>query len=336
MLIFNKLKHKDLTLGVLLFAIGTMSLFCQNSAPVGVADDYIVGFNLPRTIPADGLLANDTDVDVSTALMVRTTPVVDTSSGVLVLNTDGGFTYTPNNNFLGTDTFTYEVCDNGLPNETVSQFDFNTATLTDATIGPNATSINPNAVPIECGLHIPSGSTGGNVGLDLVIPNTGGIFDFTSFDMRFEYRDQESQASLIEGGNFRLYHFSGNNLGVQITVISSVTGLSQTFTQNLGGFLSGNNPYSVTYDERTGNIIYDANGTVTTYNLAPPFSPLDVSLASDITVGRQLDNAGRNFASFCSVVIVDQSILCDTAVVTLTIRANLITNRRITYRIRPN
>ncbi|WP_350284247.1 Ig-like domain-containing protein [uncultured Croceitalea sp.] len=323
-------------MGILFSVLGTTPFFCQNSAPVGVADDYIVGFNLQRTILADGLLANDTDVDGSTDLMVRTTPVVDTSSGTLVLSADGGFSYTPNTNFLGTDTFTYEVCDNGLPNEIVSQFDFNTATLTDATVGPNATSINLNAVPIECGLHIPRGSTGGNVGLDLVIPNTGAIFNFTSFDMRFEYRDQESQASLIEGGNFRLYHVRANDLGVELTVINSTTGLSQTVTQDLGGFLSGNNPYSVTYDERTGNIIYDANGTVTTYNLAPPFSPLDVSLASDVTVGRQLDNAGRDFASFCSVVIVDQSVLCDTAVVTLTVRANLITNRRITYRIRPN
>ena len=185
-------------------------------------------------------------------------------------------------------------------------------------------------------MHIPGGSTGGNVGLDLIIPNTGNIFNFTSFKISFEYRDQEGQANLIEGGNFRLYHISADNLGVQVTVINGDTGLQQTFTQNLGAFLAGNASYEVTYSELTGEIQLDANGTVTTFPLAPAFSPLDTSLVSDIIVGRQLDNGGIDFASFCSIIIEDQSLLCDTALVTLDIRVPLITNRKITYRVKRN
>lgn len=309
----------------------------QNSAPVAIADNYLVGYNVTRTINAtNGLLGNDTDVDGNASMSVRTTPIVDVASGSLILNTDGSFTYTPNTNFLGTDTFTYEVCDDGTPSELVSQFDFDTATLTDATVGPNATSINPNAVPIECGVHIPSGRTGGNVGLDLVIPNTSGIFNFTSFEVAFEYRDQESQARLIDAGNFSLYHIRANDLGMSLTVINGSTGLPQTYTLDFGRFLSGNNPYSVRYNEITGEVTYDANGTETTYAVAPPFSPLDASLATAITVGNQMDNAGRNFASFCSVLFRDRSVLCDTAVVTLTVQGSIITNRRITYRVRSN
>ena len=324
-------------LACFILLLGSVVTYAQNSPPVAIDDNYTVGFNVTRSINAtNGLLSNDSDVDGNASLSVRTTPIIDVSSGSLVLSTDGSFTYTPNTNFIGSDTFTYQVCDNGAPSELVSQFDFDTATLTDATVGPNATSINPNAVPIECGLHIPSGFTGGSAGLDLIIPNTGGIFNFTSFEANFEYRDQESQANLIEGGNFRLYHITGNNLGVQITVINGTTGLQQTYTINLGAFLSGNNPYSVIYDEISGNVIYDANGTVTTFAAAPPFSPLDTSLSGNITVGRQLDNAGRNFASFCSLSIIDRSVLCDTAVVNLEIKANIITNRRITYRVNPN
>ena len=309
----------------------------QNVAPVGVDDSYSIGFNIPLNVPAAiGLLNNDTDANGNATISVKTTPIIDVSSGSLSLNADGSFSYTPNTGFIGTDTFTYQVCDSGIPSEIVSQFDFDTATLTNATVGPNATSINPDAVPIECGLHIPRGSTGGNVGLDLIIPNTGNIFNFTSFQIDFEYRDQESQASLIEGGNFRIFHVQANNMGASVTVINSTTGLQETFTQNLGAFLSGNNPYTVSYNEVTGEIIYDANGTVTTFPLAPPYSPLDVSLATNVTVGRQLDNAGRDFASFCSVVIQDTSILCDTATVALNIRASIITNRRITYRVKRN
>ena len=317
--------------------LGIPRTYSQNSAPVAVADAYEVGFNITRTINAtNGVLVNDDDVDGLATMSVRTTPVIDVSFGSLTLNTDGSFTYTPNTDFLGTDIFTYQVCDNGTPHTLVSQFDFDTPTLTDATVGPNATSINPDAVPIDCGVHIPAGNTGSNVGLNLVIPNTGGIFNFTSFEVTFEYRDQESQASLMEGGNFSLYHIGPDNLGMSLTVINGTTGLQQTYTLGLGGFLSGNNPYSVSYNEITGEVIYDANGTVTTYAVAPPFSPLDASLATAITVGRQLDNSGNAFASFCSLSFHDRSVLCDTAVVSLEVRANVITNRRITYRIRPN
>ncbi len=322
---------------VLVFLGSGQRATAQNSAPVAIADDYLVGYNVPRTINAtNGILGNDTDVDGNASMSIRSTPIVDVGSGNLILNTDGSFAYTPNSNFLGTDTFTYEVCDNGTPSELVSRFDFDTATLTDATVGPDATSINPNAVPIECGVHIPSGSTGGNVGLDLLIPNTGGIFNFTSFEVAFEYRDQESQARLMDAGNFSLYHIRANDLGMSLTVINGTTGLQQTYTLDFGRFLSGNNPYSVIYNEITGEVTYDANGTVTTYAVAPPFSPLDASLATAITVGDQMDNAGRNFASFCSILFRDRSVLCDTATVTLTVRASVITNRRITYRVGQN
>jgi hypothetical protein len=324
-------------LTVIVLLLNSLISYAQNSAPIATDDTYRVGYNVTRTITAtNGVLANDSDVDGNASLQVRTTPITDVSSGNLILNTDGSFTYTPNTNFIGTDSFTYQVCDNGLPSELISQFDFDTPTLTDATVGPNATGINPNAVPIECGLHIPSGSTGGNVGLDFIIPNSGGIFNFTSFEIVFEYRDQESQASLIEGGNFRLYHERPNDLGVSITVIRGDTGAQQTYTQNLGSFLAGNNSYSVIYNEVTGEVVYDANGTVTTFAMAPPFSPLNAGLATDITVGRQLDNGGRNFASFCSILMYDRSVLCDTAMVNLDISATIITNRRITYRVKPN
>lgn len=319
---------------LLLFCV-VQVVFTQNMAPNASDDTYTVGYNITRTIVAEnGVLENDTDPNDSASLIVNPTPLVDVSSGILVLNTDGSFTYTPSTNFIGTDAFTYQVCDNGLPGEIVSQFDFDSPVLTDATIGPNATSINPDAVAIECGVHIPRGSTGGNVGLDLIIPNTGNIFNFTSFKISFDYRDQESSANLVEGGNFRLYHIRPNDLGVQVTVINGDTGLRETFTQNLGAFLAGNASYEVTYSELTGEIQLDANGTVTTFPLAPAFSPLDTSLVSDITVGRQLDNAGRDFASFCNVTVEDQSVLCDTALVTLDVRASVITNRKITYRVK--
>ena len=59
---------------------------------------------------------NDSDVEGG-VLTYNTTPTVLPSNGTVVLNADGTFTYTPNGGFNGTDTFEYEVCDDGNPIE---------------------------------------------------------------------------------------------------------------------------------------------------------------------------------------------------------------------------
>ena len=60
------------------------------------------------------VLVNDSDPDGG-VLTVNTTPVTNVTNGVLLLNADGTFTYTPNFGFNGTDSFVYTVCDNGIP-----------------------------------------------------------------------------------------------------------------------------------------------------------------------------------------------------------------------------
>jgi hypothetical protein len=37
------------------------------------------------------------------------------SNGSVVVNPDGTYTYTPATDFVGTDMFTYTVCDDGTP-----------------------------------------------------------------------------------------------------------------------------------------------------------------------------------------------------------------------------
>ena len=321
---------KPLLFVILLFIV--LSLYAQNQPPVAQNDTYNINTNSTLNVAAPGVLANDSDPE-STVLRVNPVPFTNTTNGSLTLNTDGSFTNVPNTNYIGSDSFVYEVCDSGI-DDLVSQFDFDAAPLTNATVGPNATSINPNAVQTGCGIRIPSGSTGGSVGLDVVVPNTSGIFDFTSFRVFFTYRDNESQADILTGGNFRIYHITGNQLGVIVTVISSATGLPTTLTLTLGNFFSNYNDYIVEYDEVTGDIIYTRNGVVVRTEIAPDNSPLDVSLATSVTVGRNMDNAGNANPSLCNIGIVDTSKLCDTATVTLNVtRATLITNRSITYRV---
>ena len=104
-----------------------------NDAPVAVDDpgftvDEDVALNEPAVT---GLLANDTDVDNApgdlSAVLVDDTNV----NGTLTVNADGSFDYTPDADFNGVATFTYQVMDNGVPAETSN---IATATITVAAI----------------------------------------------------------------------------------------------------------------------------------------------------------------------------------------------------------
>jgi hypothetical protein len=321
----------------MLLFIASSALWSQKAAPVANTDSYIGSFNNALVVPVvNGLLNNDTDANGLGSLSVITFPITNTSNGALSLNADGSFTFTPNTGFVGTDTFQYRVCDDGSPNNIISQFDFNTVPLSNATIGPNATSINTDAVQTNCGIRIPSTASGGSTGLDIVVPNTGSIFNFTSFQLDFEYRDQEATADIVRGGNFRVYHISGDGLGIALNLIDGNTNAPLNITQTLGNFLPNSATYSIAYNSVNGTIVYTANGITTNFIVAPAFSPLRTSLASSITIGQFMDNSGSTLPSLCSMAFIDTSKLCDDGTVNLSIMANVITNRKITYRVNKN
>ena len=83
-----------------------------NDNPVAIGESFTAVEGIPFTaeLGLNDLLLNDTDIEGDT-LSVNTTPVTGPANGSLVLNADGTFTYTPNNNFNGTDSFVYEVLD---------------------------------------------------------------------------------------------------------------------------------------------------------------------------------------------------------------------------------
>jgi hypothetical protein len=79
-----------------------------NQAPVANPDNYSTQAATPLSVPAPGVLGNDTDAngDPLTANVVS-----QTTQGGLVLNPDGSFTYSPNPGATGTDSFVYTATD---------------------------------------------------------------------------------------------------------------------------------------------------------------------------------------------------------------------------------
>ncbi|BAP58128.1 VCBS repeat-containing protein [Thioploca ingrica] len=86
----------------------TITVTGVNDPPLAANDSYNTNEDQPLTIPAPGVLGNDTDPDSDPLTVTLTTP---TSHGTVTLNPDGSFTYTPAANFSGTDSYTYTVSD---------------------------------------------------------------------------------------------------------------------------------------------------------------------------------------------------------------------------------
>lgn len=101
-----------------------------NHAPVARNDAYSVNENSTLVISGHGVLANDTDIDGNT---LSATLISNVSKGSLDLNTNGTFTYMPNTNFHGTDSFTYRAndgtSDSNLSNVTITVNEINTNPL---------------------------------------------------------------------------------------------------------------------------------------------------------------------------------------------------------------
>ena len=69
-----------------------LTVTAANDPPVAVSDNYTTGEDTILTVPAAGVLVNDSDVDGDSL-----TAVLDSSpnNGDLTLNLDGSFIYTP-------------------------------------------------------------------------------------------------------------------------------------------------------------------------------------------------------------------------------------------------
>lgn len=79
--------------------------------PVAVPDTFTTTEDAPLTVPAPGVLVNDTDADDDALTAAK---VTNPANGTVTLDADGSFTYTPKANFNGTDTFTYKASGDGV------------------------------------------------------------------------------------------------------------------------------------------------------------------------------------------------------------------------------
>ncbi|TLM68804.1 MAG: tandem-95 repeat protein, partial [Actinobacteria bacterium] len=101
-----------------------------NDAPVAGADSYSTAEDTTLTVAAPGVLGNDTDVDGDPLDAVLDT---DVSNGTLTLNADGSFTYVPDADWNGSDSFTYHAND-GTADSNIVTVDITVGPVNDAPV----------------------------------------------------------------------------------------------------------------------------------------------------------------------------------------------------------
>ncbi|HEY2411242.1 MAG TPA: tandem-95 repeat protein [Pirellulaceae bacterium] len=79
-----------------------------NTAPTAQNDSYSTNEDATLTVTANGVLANDSDINSDPLTAAVITPP---TNGTLNFNSNGTFTYTPDADFVGTDTFRYQTSD---------------------------------------------------------------------------------------------------------------------------------------------------------------------------------------------------------------------------------
>ena len=129
----------------------TLDVACLPDAPVATNDDYTTDEGEALTVlAAAGVLVNDTDADADT--LTATSPTA-AANGSVLLNANGSFTYTPDAEFCGVDSFTYEATDGTLNSAAATV----TITVTCLNVAPVAGVIDDLTVLFGTAVDLPAG-----------------------------------------------------------------------------------------------------------------------------------------------------------------------------------
>jgi VCBS repeat-containing protein len=247
---------------------GTTTVYVTgiNDAPVGVADGYSIGEDGGTlTVAAPGVLGNDTDVDDPTP-PTQANLVSGTTNGVLAFNPDGSFSYTPNSNFNGTDTFTYRPFDGEV------QGNLTTVTIT---VTADATTADPYIAVDDGSDPAPAGTGGG----------------FTPFITQNEDATVTYNIGTVGGpiGNGNFLSNDQNPDGETI-VVQSISNLFDAAT----GVLVG----TITYDNVAQTYTIDPNDN---YNGAAYFDYVAATTQNTPTTADDQVDQGRVYVTITSV-----------------------------------
>jgi VCBS repeat-containing protein len=269
----------------------TITINSVNDAPVANNNSYSTDEDTTLNVPVPGttgILGNDTDADGDT---LTAELVSGPSRGTLTLNENGSFTYTPGENFNGTDSFTYKAFDGAARSASAATVTLTVRAVNDAPIATQglefstmeeqalnakvtATDVDGDALTFT----VDSAPTWGTLNL-----NSNGNFTYTPF-VNFRsgdtFRFKVSDGQLSDTARVVITVQNVNDApvayGVNIYMDEDTFVTDRVFdAQDIDGdalrytVLPNENPGEFTYSSTAGKFNYrppaDFNGTVVYY-----------------------------------------------------------------------
>ncbi len=143
----------------------TINVAAVNQVIVAPDDFYTTHANETLNVSAPGVLVNDTDTNPNAVL--KAVLASQPTHGSVALNSDGSFTYTPDHNYVGTDSFTYKATD-GLVTSTATTVTINVRPTAPTAVDDSYT-LNERTSNADPGTTIPAPG----VLVNDTIPNNG-------------------------------------------------------------------------------------------------------------------------------------------------------------------
>jgi len=282
-----------------------------NRPPTAVDDTYTVDEDATLAIgAAEGVLDNDSDPDDDS---LSATLVSDVSHGTLTFNGDGSFTYTPDANFNGVDSFTY-LANDGLA-------DSNIATVT-ITVNP----VNDPPVANDDAASTPEDTA---ILIDVLVNDNGGPADEDQALMiAASTNGADGVTSILAGQIQYTPNADFNGVDTFIYTIQDSEGLTDTATVTVT-VNPVNDPPVANDDAATTDEDTPVTIPVLANDTDPDGDPLVVialTQPSNGSVVINFDNtvtympdANFNGADSFTYTVADPGGLTDTATVTITI-----------------
>jgi hypothetical protein len=288
----------------------------SSSAPVANNDNYSLSHDTNFSVnAASGVLTNDTDPN---NLPLSAVLVSAPSDGVLNLNSDGSFTYTPNAHWIGTDSFTYQATD--------GQQNSNTATVSLNVQDTGTISTQPASYSVQQGqvlsvdastgvLANASDSDGDSLTATLTSGPSNGTLQFNN-DGSFTYTPN---AGYVGNDSFSYTASDGVTTSMPTTVTIGVTNTAPTAVNQTYG-VPENTTANVTAAAGLLNGASDADGDSLTASAVTQPSDGTVAVNSDGSF-TYTPNTGYTGSDSFTYAISDGAASTD-ATVTLNVHAD--------------
>lgn len=197
----------------------------------------------------------------------------------------------------------------------ISQFDWNSNPVLQSVVGPTATSAGVNATSSSGGVGGTNGlNPGGGSGSDinLVVPNTGNIFDINNIDVSIDYRRNESTASMLKRTTFN-FNTSSAATNFQVTYRVNNAGSPVVITSTAYPIPADAvfRTYRFTYDNCTGIGTMLVNNTVV-WTTPTPTANLNLYWVGDgnILIGQDMDGAGNMIPNLDNFILRPYAYPC--------------------------